>query len=412
MFYENELRLLSDTFKKSHVRAVTVTSDGLADAVTNVGLESTFGKAVPSKRLPQDFPGVIQPYTKYQFTDAFGLCYTFLQLPETEEPLLLVIGPYMTALPSPQRILEIGEKNGVSPKSQRHLEEYYASIQVLSEGDHLLVMLDTFCERIWKSPSFAIVDINKKYQDPVFSVNETVSGDDFDDILVSMKAMEKRYEFENELIRAVTLGQIHKGDQLLSAFSEYEFEKRVPDLLRNTKNYCIIMNTLLRKGAEAGGVHPIYLDRISSEFAVKIEHLASLSDATSLMREIFRSYCRLVRKHNIKKFSPAVQKAILLIDAALSADLSPRSLAKHQNLSLGYLSAIFKRETGKTVSEYIREKRIDRAKYLLGTTNLQIGTVALHCGIIDVQYFSKIFKKQTGKTPKEYREATKRTIKI
>ena len=65
----------------------------------------------------------------------------------------------------------------------------------------------------------------------------------------------------------------------------------------------------------------------------------------------------------------------------------------------------FKKETGKTVSEYIRDKRIEHAKYLLNTTHLQIQTIALHCGIMDVQYFSKIFKKQLGKTPKEYREA-------
>ena len=79
-------------------------------------------------------------------------------------------------------------------------------------------------------------------------------------------------------------------------------------------------------------------------------------------------------------------------------------MAREQNLSAGYLSAVFKQETGKTLTEYIRDKRIKHAQYLLGTTHLQIQTVALHCGIMDVHYFSKTFKKQTGKTPKEYRD--------
>ena len=95
---------------------------------------------------------------------------------------------------------------------------------------------------------------------------------------------------------------------------------------------------------------------------------------------------------------------MLLIDSDLSADLSLRSLADHQSISYGYLCALFKRETGKTISAYVREKRIKHAAHLLATTHLQIQTVALHCGIMDVQYFSKIFKRQTGKTPKEYRE--------
>ena len=109
----------------------------------------------------------------------------------------------------------------------------------------------------------------------------------------------------------------------------------------------------------------------------------------------------------LRQYSRAVQKTILLIDSDLSGDLSLKRLADRQNVSAGYLSAIFRRDTGKTVSEYIREKRIRHAAHLLTTTQLQIQTIALHCGIMDVQYFSKTFKKLTGKTPKEYREAMK-----
>ena len=144
---------------------------------------------------------------------------------------------------------------------------------------------------------------------------------------------------------------------------------------------------------------------IISDFATKIEQIASLKNVSSLMREMFCSYCRLVCKHSTQNLLPVVQKTMLLIDSDLSAELSLHVLAKHQKISPGYLSTVFKKETGKTVSEYIREKRIKHAMYLLNTTNLQIQTVALHCGIMDVQYFSKIFKKQTGKTPKEYRRS-------
>jgi YesN/AraC family two-component response regulator len=222
-----------------------------------------------------------------------------------------------------------------------------------------------------------------------------------------MKAMEKRYSFENELIEAVSLGQIHKESLFSVTFSENMFEKRTADPIRNIKNYCIIINTLLRKAAERGGVHPVYLNRVSSSFALKIEQIHSLESGAELMKEMFRSYCRLVRKHSLKDYSLVVQKTILLIDSDLAADLSLSTLAEAQNVSAGYLSTIFKRETGKTVSNYIRDKRVKHAAHLLATTKLQIQTVALHCGIVDVQYFSKIFKKITGKTPKEYRESLK-----
>ena len=170
------------------------------------------------------------------------------------------------------------------------------------------------------------------------------------------------------------------------------------------------MNTLLRKAAERGGVHPVYLDRVSSEFASRIENIGRLEESAPLMCDMFRSYCRLVRKHSIRRYSPLVQKTLLIIDSDLSADLSLSSLAALQDVSAGYLSAIFKRETKKTLSEYVRERRIRHAAHLLATTSLQIQTVALHCGILDVQYFSKLFKREMGKTPKEYREDEKRTV--
>jgi YesN/AraC family two-component response regulator len=98
-------------------------------------------------------------------------------------------------------------------------------------------------------------------------------------------------------------------------------------------------------------------------------------------------------------------KRVLLIDADLSAELSLSKLAEEQKISAGYLATLFKKETGLTVSEAIRKKRIALALHLLHTTNLQIQTIAMHCGIMDVQYFSKTFKKQVGKTPKEYRDS-------
>jgi YesN/AraC family two-component response regulator len=222
--------------------------------------------------------------------------------------------------------------------------------------------------------------------------------------------MERRYHYENELMDAVTHGQSRKLATLFSAVAEDSdgyFQKRVPDPLRNAKNYCIIMNTLLRKAAERGGVHPIHLDSLSSSYALKIEQLQNAKNTRELMSEMFSSYCRLVRKHSMKSYSPIVQKVILLIDSDLSANLSLSSLAATQNVSPGYLSTIFKRETGKTITEYISDERIKLASRLLTTTHLQVQTIALHCGIIDVQYFSKTFKKKTGKTPKEYREYAK-----
>ncbi len=407
MFYENELRLLCDTFKKCHVCAASARLDAAVKDIINTDLYSFFGDDARGDVTFAEYFGDVEEQTVYKYTDALGHCYIYLLLPSAKSQIL-VIGPYLNAHRSVQDILELGEKLGVPPKAMNYFKEYCQSIPTLADGNSLFVMLDAFCERIWQVPSFSVVDINKDIKSPVSPINESSHSDSFDDVLANMKAMENRYAFENELMRAVSLGQSYKDTVLFSMLGEDTVEKRVADPVRNIKNYSIIMNTLLRKAAENGGVHPVYLNKVSSEIAAKIEQLASSSEGNELMREIFNAYCRLVRKHSMKKYSPVVQKTILLIDSDLAADLSLSSLALNQNISAGYLSSVFKKETGKTVSEYIREKRMRHAAHLLSTTHLQIQTVALHCGIMDVQYFSKMFKKQIGKTPKEYRESIKR----
>ncbi len=396
MFYENELRFFCDTLKKSGLRVTISPVNDFSESHSESDL-------LPAPRIL----GPLDRFTMYKLADSFDFCYIFLLLPETVDPTILMIGPYLTAPPSHERLLELGERCGVSPSQQLRFEEYFLTLPVLPEGDHLFIMINTFCERIWKQPSFAIVDMNNEHSSDPSPISDRMQEDSLDDILVNMKTMEKRYAFENELIRAVTLGQLHKEEHLLAAFSAHAFEKRLRDPLRNTKNYCIIMNTLLRKAAEKGGVHPVYLDRVSSEYAAKIEQLSDVSESASFMREIFRSYCRLVRRHTMMHYSPVVQKVILLIDSGLSTDLSLKSLSDSQNVSSGYLSALFRKNTGKTLSGYICEKRMEYASHLLATTNLQVQTVALHCGIMDVQYFTKVFKKTIGKTPREYRESIK-----
>ena len=405
MNFQQEFDFFSDVMKKSNVHTRLLSLFDKTEAMIDSQLSEIIGYTPKNNLSIKDVIGNIDDKTKYVLTNEFGLCYICLRIPVSSEKNILFAGPYLASAISSKEIMEAGERAGLSPSALKNFKEYCASVPVIQENDRLFSVVDTFCEHIWQTHSFGIVNKSRSYSLPAFALEGTPKGDSPDESLANVKMMEMRYAFENELIKAVSLGQQHKGDTLKSVFNEQMFEKRIQDSLRNAKNYCIIMNTLLRKAAEQGGVHPIYIDRLSSKHALKIEALYDTAEVPELMREMFTSYCRLVYKHSNEKYSPVVKKAVLVIDSDVSAELSLSTLARIQGLSPGYLATVFKRETGKTVLEYIRDKRIEHAAYLLGTTHLQIQTVALHCGIMDVQYFSKLFKRQTGKSPKEYRDS-------
>ncbi len=78
-------------------------------------------------------------------------------------------------------------------------------------------------------------------------------------------------------------------------------------------------------------------------------------------------------------------------------------IARHVFLSRSYLSGVFKAETGKTLSTYINEVRIENSKALLCETPLSLLDIALLCGFEDQSYFSKVFKALEGVSPKDYR---------
>lgn len=403
MFYEAELRLLRDTFRKCRIQT------SIADLCTPTDEQhhDTDGTD-PVTLLRQSVPTVM-PSTLYRLRDPFQCRYMFLRLPELPTEAVLIIGPYLSVPPTEQQIMEWSENQSISPSAQKRLENFYRSLPLLPDTSHLFVLIDSFVERILGANSFCVEDIDQDLFMPLSALSKndpTISEEE--DTLWRMKSIEQRYAYENELMTAVSKGQLHKADMLLANFSSFPFEQRVADPVRNAKNYCIIMNTLLRKAAEAGGVHPMHLDSTSSVYAAKIEQTHSLDAMPALMAEMFRAYCRLVRKHAMKDYSPPVQKALIYIDANLTGNLNLSSLADTLNVSSSYLSTLFKKETGHTLTEYINTRRIRHAKHLLESTRLQIQTIAQHCGIVDVQYFSRVFKHITGMTPKEYRGSVKR----
>ncbi len=404
MFYDNELNFLQKALLKCRIDSNIIDPNENIEHQLDKGLRRIFQADGVNKAFEALFSEII-PRTLYRLTDIFSCKYIFLELPFCEKETLLLIGPYMIVDVSAEQILESCEKLGVSPKLAKELERYYASIPVIKDETYIFAMVNTFAEFIWDgNENYTFSEINHTDPGgvmPSLFKNENDHPYDMNDI----SEMEERYDFENKLLSAISHGNTQKAEQMLSNIPSLAFEGRIADPVRSIKNYCIITNTLFRKAAENGGVHPIYLDEVSTNFAKRIEDINTVSVAKNFMLEILRVYCRLVRKHSFKDYSPIVKKTLLIIETDLSADLSLKTIAKKNNVSSGYFSVIFKKEIGQTLTEFVNQKRVERAKELLKTTSLQIQTIAQHCGILDLHYFCRIFKKAVGKTPSEYRNS-------
>lgn len=410
MNYQAELGIVRASFEGLHVNTRIVYRDvPLSEELMNMGIRKLVGAPSDIRQLIAAKLDEANKHTIYIMTDSFACSYMFLILPDEVQECALLIGPYLSK-PVTRAQIAAGSKDMNLPEAMlNELEKFYMGIPLLADDSHLFIMLDAFCAKIWQTEDFAVSQIGSILPDLTAVLSKNAKRPQSTKDTWNIKMLEQRYAFENEIIKAVAKGQTHKV-KLLTTFSTYNFEKRTTDTIRNIKNYGVVMNTLLRKAAESGGVHPVHLDSVSSDFAIRIEHSMSAAAVQELMVEMFVTYCRLVKKHSIRQYCPPVQKALTYIESDISADLSLSTLAELQGMSASYLSNLFKKETGKTVTDYVNGKRMDYAAHLLSTTKQQIQTIAQQCGILDVQYFSKLFKKYKGVTPKEHRRNTQASL--
>ncbi len=227
-----------------------------------------------------------------------------------------------------------------------------------------------------------------------------------------MQLIDSRYRAENALLDAIASGNEENAFRAIMNYGvlmqspSQEESPSSENMLRDFKNSVHTMNTLFRKAIEGNYVHPIYIHESSSDFASRIEHADTIQALTLLIAEMIQRYCYLVRKYSVAVYSEPIRKAMLYIDLNLANPISTKEIAADQFLSPNYLSTRFHEETGKTITDFILEKRIKMACKLLKVDNKSIQEVASAVGFEDASYFSRQFKKIKGVSPLDFRKNT------
>ncbi len=405
MYYDTKLDFFREILDNYRIGSCIISAGDTSFRLADRGLRDSLGLNEDYDQLFCTRHETLTENTILKFTDNFGCNYIFILLPETNCQKTFIAGPYIDHEVTQKMIVESASQYDMSPSLRNQIEKYYTSVPVYADGDIIRSLFNALGVALWGSmdnfttKKLSLITFENSFPEVVERLSHQI-----DDPLLAMNMLESRYEGERQLMQAVSQGISHKAEQIISNSSELMLEMRVADPVRNMKNYVIVANVLFRKATEQGGVHPFYIDSVSTDFAKKIEKIKSVQEGIDMMHDMIYKYCNLVKQHSMKNYSLLVQKVITLIDSDLTADLSLHKQAEMLNVNASYLSSLFKKETGITLTEYVSKKRIDHAAFLLKSTNMQIQAIAQSCGIYDVNYFTKTFKKFTGKTPKEYRE--------
>lgn len=208
-------------------------------------------------------------------------------------------------------------------------------------------------------------------------------------------------ETESKLTRLVTEGKEEEALEVLHGLTK-DLSMKATDIQYTRFLYFQICNNLLKNVMELGGRLPKeYNER---EIFGKIFGAGNLIELERVSEKILLA---CVKKFGRKEqsYSPNVEQAIAFIRANYGKDLSLDDVAGSVFLSSGYLSIIFKEETGYTVLEYITYIRMQKAKELiLKVPAMKVKDIAEQLGYNNVQSFIRYFKKYYGETPMAFRK--------
>ncbi len=157
-----------------------------------------------------------------------------------------------------------------------------------------------------------------------------------------------------------------------------------------------------------------FLKELGEDAALMTEQCGDINDIINSMTDISqaRTYLSSCLSYTINardkgsgnKYARLIKDAITYIDSHFSdEELSLNTLASLTNTSPNHFSSVFSQEMGQTFIEYLINKRMEKAKELLMTTDLKSFEIAYRVGYRDPHYFSSTFKKTQGMTVREFR---------
>lgn len=107
---------------------------------------------------------------------------------------------------------------------------------------------------------------------------------------------------------------------------------------------------------------------------------------------------------SLRKEHSVIDLILNYIHQHYAEDITRTTLSDLVYLNPDYMARLFKKQTQKSIVNYITEYRIEKAKELLNSPDIPVATVASKVGYGNYSYFSKLFKDVTSYTPNEYRK--------
>lgn len=177
------------------------------------------------------------------------------------------------------------------------------------------------------------------------------------------------------------------------------------DPVTNMKYHFVVTAAVVTRLCVESGMEMEQAFRLSDFYILKLDNIHSVQAVVSLHDQMvldFTGKMRLLKKTagTSKPVTDCIEYIYIHIQKRITVD----DLAAYTGLSASHLSRLFKKETGVSVSGYVREKKVRKAQELLRFCDFSLIEISNYLSFSSQSHFTQVFREFTGMTPKKYRD--------
>lgn len=213
------------------------------------------------------------------------------------------------------------------------------------------------------------------------------------------------YSTELTFYHAVQSGDLPKVRELMSPLNSEGFGVLSAHPVRNLRYHLIISIAMITRFCMEAGMPAEEAYTLSDLYIQKADIIDTTEGISALHKEMIFDFTRRMRNFRKEQiYSKPICQCLDYIYDYLHTPIRLEDLAQHVSLNPAYLSSLFKKQVGVSISAYIRMVRIDAAKNMLRYSEYTPIEIGNYLCFSSHSYFIQVFRQETGMTPHVYQQ--------
>lgn len=209
--------------------------------------------------------------------------------------------------------------------------------------------------------------------------------------------------YEKEIKRAITDGDIESFRQFMSKTPETGLGHISTDPIQEQKYRAVLSISAFTRAAIEAGLDAQLAFSLSDGYCLELDSLKTVSAVQGLAFIAGEDFCKKIMDLKGKQeYSKEVSRCVRYIYSHLYDTINVSELEPIANMNKRSLTIKFRNEMGMTIPEFVLDKKLKEAKYLLNTSDMSIGDISYLLCFSSQSHFTSKFREKYGITPKKY----------